>query len=194
MDFIIGLPKAQGRDCIFVVVDRLTKFAHFFAISSTYSAAQTTELFFREVFKLHGLPRSIVSDRDSRFLSHFWQELFRLCGTELTPSTSYHPQTDGQTEIVNKWVEGYLRNYIAGQQRAWVKWLHLGEYCYNTSFHMSIQMSPFMALYGYDAPNFLDLLFGDSRVPKAKDTLQECQHYAILEGKFAKGTKSAEAI
>ena len=108
MDFITGLPKAQGRDCIFVVVDRLTKFAHFFAISSTYSAAQTAELFFREVFRLHGLPRSIVSDRDSRFLSHFWQELFRLCGTELTPSTSYHPQTDGQTEIVNKWVEGYL--------------------------------------------------------------------------------------
>ena len=175
MDFITGLPKAQGQDCIFVVVDRLTKFAHFFAISSTYSAAQTVELFFCEVFRLHGLPRSIVSDRDSRFLSHFWQELFRLCGTELTPSTSYHPQTDGQTEIVNKWVEGYLRNYIAGQQRAWVKWLHLGEYCYNTSFHMSIQMSPFMALYGYDAPNFLDLLFGDSRVPKAKDMLQECQ-------------------
>ncbi|KAH9316788.1 hypothetical protein KI387_044526, partial [Taxus chinensis] len=68
---------------------------------------------------LHGLPKNIVSDRDNRFMSTFWQELFRLAGTELTPSTSYHPQTDGQTEIVNKWIEGYLRNYVSGQQRAW---------------------------------------------------------------------------
>lgn len=101
-----------------MVVDRLTKYAHFFLITTTYTATQVAEVFFREVFRLHGLPRSIVSDRDSRFLSHFWQEVFRFCGTELTPSTSYHPQTDGQTEIVNKWVEGYLRNYIAGQQKA----------------------------------------------------------------------------
>lgn len=175
MDFITGLPKAQGRDCIYVVVDRLTKYAHFFPISTTYSATQVAELFFREVFRLHGLPRSIVSDRDSWFLSHFWQELFRLCGTELTPSTSYHPQTDGQTEIVNKWVEGYLRNYIAGHQKGWVKWIHLCEYCYNTTHHLSIQMSPFMALYGYEVPNFLDLLLSDSRVPSAGDLLQENQ-------------------
>jgi hypothetical protein len=143
MDFITGLPKVHGRDCIYVVVDRLTKFAHFFAISSEYKAPQVAELFFREVFRLHGLPKYIVSDRDNRFLSAFWQELFRLAGTELTPSTSYHPQTDGQTEIVNKWVEGYLRNYVSGQQKAWIKWLHLGEHCYNTTYHMSIGMTPF---------------------------------------------------
>ena len=95
MDFITGLPKAQGKDCIYVVVDRLTKYAHFFPITTTFTASQTAELFFREVFRLHGLPQTIVSDRDSRFMSNFWQELFRLCGTELTPSTSYHPQTDG---------------------------------------------------------------------------------------------------
>jgi hypothetical protein len=73
------------------------------------------ELFFREVFRLHGLPRNIISDRDSRFIGTFWRELFRLVGTELTPNTSYHPQTDGQIKIVNKWVEGYLRNYVSGQ-------------------------------------------------------------------------------
>jgi hypothetical protein len=112
MDFITGLPKTQGRDCIYVVVDRLTKFAHFFATSSEYKATQVADLFFREIFRLHGLPKNIVSDRDNRFLSAFWQELFKLTGTELTPSTSYHPQTDGQTEIVNKWLEGYLRNYV----------------------------------------------------------------------------------
>ena len=117
MDFITGLPKVQGRDCLYVVVDRLTKFAHFFSISSDYSAAQVAELFFREVFRLHGLPKSIVSDRDSRLTGAFWQELFILVGTELATSMSYHPQSDGQIEIVNKWIEGYLRNYITGQQQ-----------------------------------------------------------------------------
>jgi hypothetical protein len=86
MDFITGLPHVQGKDCIYVVVDRLTKFAHFFAISSKYSAAQVAESFFREVFRLHGLPKTIVSDRDSRFMGDFWQELFGLVGTELMPS------------------------------------------------------------------------------------------------------------
>jgi hypothetical protein len=175
MDFITGLPRVQGKDCIFVVVDRLTKFAHFFAIPTDYKAIQVAELFFREVFRLHGLPRQIVSDRDGRFISAFWQELFRLTGTELATSTSYHPQTDGQTEIVNKWVEGYLRNYVGGQQRTWVRWLHMGEYCYNTTYHMSIRMSPFRALYGYDAPSFIETVFGDSRVPGAKDWVEESQ-------------------
>jgi hypothetical protein len=175
MDFITGLPRVQGKDCIFVVVDRLTKFAHFFAIPTDYKAIQVAELFFREVFRLHGLPRQIVSDRDGRFINAFWQELFRLTGTELATSTSYHPQTDGQTEIVNKWVEGYLRNYVGGQQRTWVRWLHMGEYCYNTTYHMSIKMSPFRALYGYDAPSFMETVFGDSRVPGAKDWVEESQ-------------------
>eukprot|EP00253_Pinus_taeda_P017880 PITA_17880 len=138
MDFITGFPMVQGKDCIFVIVDRLTKYAHFFAISAHYTTTQVAELFFREIFRLHGLPKTIVNDRDSHFMVGFWQELFRLVGTELTPSTRYHPQTDGKTEIVNKWLEGYLRNYVSGQQRAWLKWLHLGEYCYNTSHHMSI--------------------------------------------------------
>jgi hypothetical protein len=135
------------------VVERLTKFSHFYAISTEYSTVQVVELFFREVFRLHGLPKNIVSDRDSRFIGTFWRELFR------SPSTSYHPQIDGQTEIVNKWVEGYLRNYVGGQQRTWVKWLHLGEHCYNTSFHMSIGMTPFRELYRYDAPTLVDLVF-----------------------------------
>jgi hypothetical protein len=172
MDFITGLPRAQGKDCIFVVVDRLTKFAHFFSIARDFSAAQVAELFFREVFRLHGLPKTIISDKDSRFMSTFWQELFRLVGMTLTPSTSYHPQTDGQTEIVNKWVEGYLRNYVAGQQKAWVRWLHLGEYCYNTTQHMSIGMSPFRALYSYDPLSFVEIEFGDRRAPMVHDWIQ----------------------
>jgi hypothetical protein len=95
MDFITGQPRTQGKDFIFVVVDRLTKFAHFFTIATDFSAAQVAELFFREIFRLHGLLKTIVNDRDSRFMSAFWQKLFRLVGTALTPSTSYHPQMDG---------------------------------------------------------------------------------------------------
>ena len=143
MEFIREFAQVQGKDCIYVVVDRLTNFAHFFAIPSKYSAAQVAELFFKEVFRLHRLPKTIVSDRDSRFMGGFWQEIFRLVGTKLTPSTNYHPQSDGQTEIMNKQLEGYLRNYVSGQQKAWIKWLHLGEHYYNTTYHMSIGMTPF---------------------------------------------------
>lgn len=175
MDFITGLPKSQGKDCIFVVVDRLTKFAHFFSITTEFTVVEIAELFFKEVFRLHDLPKTIISDRDSIFLSIFWGELFRLTGTELNHSTSYHPQTDGQTEIVNKWIEGYLRNYVAGHQKAWVRWLYLCEYCYNTTFHMSIGMSPFKALYGYDVLSFFDLAFEHSNVPRNRDWLQESQ-------------------
>ena len=91
MDFITGLPKVQGRDCLYVIFDRLTKFAHFFAILFDYLAAQVAKLFFREAFGLNGLYKTIVSDRDSKFTSAFKQELFRLVGTVFATSTSYHP-------------------------------------------------------------------------------------------------------
>ena len=116
-----------------------------------------------------------MSDRDSRFMGGFWQEIFQLVGTNLTPSTSYQPQTDGQTEKVNKWLEVYLSNYVAGQQKAWLCWLHLGEYCYNTTHHISIGMTPFQALYGYEALSFSDVMFGASKAPRAKEWIQENQ-------------------
>jgi hypothetical protein len=93
----------------------LTKFSHFYAIPTDYNAVQVVELFFMEVFRLHGLLRNIVSDGDNQFIGTLWREFFILVGTELIPNTSYHPQIDGQTEIVNKWVEGYLRNHVSGQ-------------------------------------------------------------------------------
>ena len=86
---------------------------------------------------------TIVSDRDSRFMGAFWQEFSRMVANQLIPSTIYHPKTYGKIERVNQWLEGYLRNYVGEQQKAWTKWLHLGEFCYNTTFHMSIGMSPF---------------------------------------------------
>ena len=90
MDFITGLPKVFDKDCIFVVVDRQKKFAHFFVVTTTFTVAKVAELFFKEVVRLHGLPKSIVSDRDSRFFSAFWQELFKIVGNNLTPSTRYN--------------------------------------------------------------------------------------------------------
>ena len=92
-----------------------------------------------------------------------------MVGTELTPSTSYHPQTDEHTEIVNKWLEGYLCNYVNGQQQAWLKWLHLGENCYNTTHHMSIGMSPFYDLYGYHPLSFADMMFGARKGTESQD-------------------------
>ena len=91
MDLITGLPKVLGKDCIFVVVDRITKFVHFFAITTYFTTAQVTKLFFREVSRLHGLPKSIVSDMDSQFFSAFWKELFKMVGTNFTPIKSCHP-------------------------------------------------------------------------------------------------------
>ena len=106
-------------------------------------------------------------------MGDFWQELFRLVGTELTPRNSYHPQTDMKMNIVNKWVEGYLINYVTLKQKVCIKWLHLVEYCYNTTFHMSIGMLPFRALYWYDATYFVDMDFGDNKDPKAKYWMHE---------------------
>jgi hypothetical protein len=162
------------------VVKKLTKFSQLYALLKEYNVVQVVDLLFREVFKIHGLSRNIISDRDNQFIGTFWRELFILVGTELTPNTIYHPQTDEKTEIINKWVEVYLRNYVGGKQRTWVRWLHLGEHCYNTTFHMSIGMIPLQELYGYDDPTFIDLVFGERRAPKDKDWITESQEIPKL--------------
>ena len=114
MEFIMGLPKSQGKDSIFVVVDRLKKYAHFFVVLSTISASEVDALFFKDIFILHGLPKIIINDRDSKFTSAFWKTLFGLVETNMDMSTSYHPQTDGKIKRVNQWLEGYLYNYVMG--------------------------------------------------------------------------------
>lgn len=133
MDFIEGLPKSQGVDTILVVVDQLSKFAHFLALKHPFTTQKVTNLFIKEVVWLQGFPRSIVSDRDRIFMSLFWWEIFKLHWTKLKRSTAYHPQTDGWSEVVNKSVETYLRCFIQGKPKDWARWPPSAEFWYNTS-------------------------------------------------------------
>eukprot|EP00253_Pinus_taeda_P020616 PITA_20616 len=149
MDFITGLPKTKkGNDSIMVIVDKLSKAAHFIPVQSTYKAPQIAHVFMQNVFKLHGLPKVIISDRDVKFTSAFWRTLFADLGTQLNFSTAYHPQTDGQTERVNQVVEDMLRAFVMQQPTLWEEYLHLVEFTYNNGYHTSTQMSPFEVMYG----------------------------------------------
>eukprot|EP00253_Pinus_taeda_P010505 PITA_10505 len=149
MDFITGLPKSKrSNDSIMVVVDKLSKSAHFIPVQSTYRAAQIANIFMQNIFKLHGLPKVIISDHDVKFTSAFWRTLFEGLGTQLSFSTAYHPQTDEQTERVNQVLEDMLRSYVMQQPTRWEEYLHLVEFAYNNGYHSSLKMSPFEVLYG----------------------------------------------
>jgi hypothetical protein len=128
LDFIEGLPSSQHFNCILVVVDKFSKFAHFVPLKHQFTAYQIAMAFMDNIFKLHGLPEAIISDRDHIFTSSLWQELFKLTQTKLKMSTSYHPQTDGQTERVNQCLEGYLRCFVHACPTHWKKWLSLAEF------------------------------------------------------------------
>ncbi|CAM8925464.1 unnamed protein product [Rhodiola kirilowii] len=142
MDFITHLPPSKGKSVIFVVVDRLTKYAHFMALPSGFTAEMVAKAFAKEIFCLHGAPNSIVSDKDPIFLSRFWKKLFRVQGTTLSHSSAYHPQTDGQSEVVNRGLEDYLRCFVNEQQNNRTELLPWAEYNYNTSWHSLIGMTP----------------------------------------------------
>ena len=152
MDFIGGLPLSHGFDTILVVVDRFTKYNHFLGLRHLYSAKQVADLFAREIVQLHGFPSSITSDRDRVFISQFWSELFRLSGTSLRHSTAYHPQTDGQTEVVNRSLETYLRCFSSTHPKKRSLWLHWDEFWFNTTYQSAAGMTPFKALYRRDPP------------------------------------------
>lgn len=126
-DFIEGLSTSKGFNSILVVVDRFTKYAHFIPLKHPFTAHQVGSSVLHHVVKLHGLPNTIVSNRDRIFTSSFWKELFKLMDTTLLMSTVYHPQTDGQTERVNQYLEMYLRCSVHNSPKKWSDWLHLAE-------------------------------------------------------------------
>ncbi|KAI3748391.1 hypothetical protein L6452_11427 [Arctium lappa] len=149
MDFVTKLPRTpKGYDAIWVIVDRLTKSAHFLPIKETYSMEKLAKLYIDEIVTRHGVPLSIVSDRDSRFTSTFWQSFQRELGSRVKLSTAYHPQTDGQSERTIQTLEDMLRACAIDFSGSWEGHLPLIEFAYNNSYHASIQVAPYEALYG----------------------------------------------
>lgn len=173
MDFITHLPPSQGKTTIWVIVDRLSKYSHFIALPGKFSAAILAPIFLAEVYRLHGMPRSIVSDRDRVFVSKFWRKLFRMCSTSLKFSSAYHPETDGQTEVTNRTLETYLRCFVSDAPKRWVQFLHLSEYWYNTSYHSALKMTPFEVLYGRTPPTLRSYLAGSTNVATVEESLAQ---------------------
>ncbi|GJS72231.1 reverse transcriptase domain-containing protein [Tanacetum coccineum] len=148
MDFVTKLPKtSNGHDTIWVIVDRLTKSAHFIPTWETDSMETLTRLFIKEIVSRHGVSISIISDRDSHFTSRFWQSMQNDLGTQLDMSTAYHPETDGQSERTIQTLEDMLRACVIDFGKGWKRQLPLVEFSYNNSYHASIKASPFEALY-----------------------------------------------
>ena len=151
MDLITGLPRTRaGFDAIWVVVDRLSKCAHFATTTTNADAQDIAELLRTRVYMNHGAPIEIVSDRDPRFTAKFSQALFKLTGCRSALSTAFHPQTDGQTERVNRILEDYLRHYVGPRQTDWDTHLPEAEFAYNNSWQASINTTPFRLTYGQD--------------------------------------------
>jgi len=148
MDFITDLPKSKENDAILIVIDRLTKMAHLLPWTKEMNARQFSELFVREIFRLHGLPNDIITDRGSIFTSDLWKETTKQLGIERRLSTAFHPQTDGQTERTNSTLEQYLRAYVNYQQDNWKELLPMAEFAYNNGYQESIKHTPFFANYG----------------------------------------------
>ncbi|GKC00720.1 reverse transcriptase domain-containing protein [Tanacetum coccineum] len=140
MDFVTKFPNtATGQDTIWAIVDHLTKSAHFLPMKETNSMEKLTRHYLKEVVSRHGVPISIISDRDSRFTSHFSQSLQKALGTQLDMSTAYHPQTDGQSERTIQTLEDMLRAYVIDFGKGWDRHLPLVKFLYNNSYHTSIR-------------------------------------------------------
>lgn len=175
MDFIDGLPQSGQHNCILVIVDKFTKFAHFLPLAHPYTAAKIALLYMNRIYSLHGFPGSIVSNRDPVFTSHFWQELFKYAGTGLRMSSVNHPHSDGQTERVNQCLETFLRCFTHACPKRWSHWIPLAQYWYNSAHHSAIGMSPFKAMYGHEPRHWGITTASACTVPALQSWLEERQ-------------------
>jgi hypothetical protein len=161
MDFVGPLPESDGANFLMVVIDRLTSMVHLIPMRSTATAADVAWQFLDKIIKLHGYPRSIVSDRDSRFTSRFWSQLQASSNTKLLMSTAFHPQTDGATERANRTIGQILRSLVRPDQGDWFRKIPLVEIAINASINASSKFSPFELMYGFP-PRFSEL--GDAKI------------------------------
>lgn len=153
MDFITDVPESDGCDQLWVIVDRFTKMAHFIPLAKDNKQAEDlAKIFAREIWRYHGIPSDIVSDRDSRFTSNFWRQFLEILSITMKPrmSTAFHPRTDGQTERTNQFIETYLRGFFNNEQDDWVELLPTAEFAYNNAISASTGVSPFFTNYGFN--------------------------------------------
>ena len=162
MDFVTHLPSSHGFTVVFVVVDRFSKGVHLGALPTHFTTFKVANLFLDTICKLHGFPHSIISDRDPIFISSFWRELFGISGTTLRMSTAYHPQFDGQTKVMNRTIEQYLKSFVHNQPTEWYKFLALAEWAYNTSQHSDTSVTPYEVVYGKPPPSIPSYLMSSS--------------------------------
>jgi hypothetical protein len=159
MDFVLGLSRTKrGSDSIFVVVGRFSKMAHSIPCHKSDNVSHAADLFLAEIVCLHGVPTTIVSDMDAKFLSHFWRTLWLKLGTKLLFSTTRHPQTDGQTEIVNRTLSTMLRAVLKSNLKLWEQCLPHIEFAYNRFVHSIMKLSPSQVVYGFNPHAPIDLL------------------------------------
>lgn len=149
MDFVEGFPRVGGKSVVLTVMDRFSKMVHFVPLSHPYTTLIVAHAFFDNIVRLHGFPCSIVSDWDPIFTSTLWTELFHLVGVKLCLSTAFRPQTDGQSEVVNRVLAVYLRCLAGDRPWIWLRWLPWAEYCFNTSYQSALCTSSFQVVYGH---------------------------------------------
>jgi len=150
MDFITGLPTTRkGNDSIWEIVDRFTESANFIPVKTRYRPPEYADLYVAEIVQLHGIPKTIISDRGPQFTAHFWERMHKSLGTSLVRSAAYHPQTSGQTKRLNQVLEDMLRACVLSSKGSWEAWLPLAEFSYNNSYQESVKMASFEALYAW---------------------------------------------
>jgi hypothetical protein len=178
MDFVGGLPLSRkSHDYLYVVVDRFSKMCILMPCKKQITAEQTAYLFFQHVWVHFGLPTSIVSDRDSRFLGEFWTSLWKMMDTKLKRSTTFHPQTDGQTEVVNRTVVHLLRGYCGKHPKLWDEHLPYVQHSYNRAVHSSTHRSPFETCFGYLPKDPFYMVFGREDDSSGRDDRDKAQQF-----------------
>ena len=190
VDFITALPESEGYTQVMVTVDRFSKMAHFVPLHENATARDCATAFLQNIWKLHGLPEDIVSDRDTKWTGEFWHNLCDMLGIKRKLSSAFHPQTDGQTERVNQTLETYLRTFVNYDQNDWLSLLPLAEFAYNNSVTQATKMTPFYTNYGYN-PRTIWPSDGEGKNPASKAYAHWMKEVHIRASKTLEDTRAA---